>query len=297
MKWIPSISLEVERIRIPPPLGKKINKERNKYTPAGMADDNSPYLPPGFRFHPTDVEIVTHYLLPKIANQTFNSFVVAEANFNDCEPWDLPKKANMGEEWFFFCKKGRTYPMGMRTNRPTESGSEDCWAVLGDSGSVTARFSSREEGLKALELESSSSELWLPAGPGEGKVTFNRGLWRRTSGQTAARSETKEGRLCEGRQASTGGGIATRSGRNRGCPCTIEKKKKKVVPVTKESIESSYFEKSEEEPYDPQLTKSSSSEETRKDMSAQVTISYEPAASNQDVGSQLKRFQLKLWKY
>ncbi|KAK8925966.1 NAC domain-containing protein 100 [Platanthera zijinensis] len=92
-------------------------------TPAAMDDDNSPYLPPGFRFHPTDEEIVTHYLLPKIANQNFNSFAVAEANFNDCEPWDLPKKANMGEkEWFFFCKKDRKYPTGMRTNRATESG-------------------------------------------------------------------------------------------------------------------------------------------------------------------------------
>ncbi|XP_020578928.1 NAC domain-containing protein 100-like [Phalaenopsis equestris] len=85
--------------------------------------DESLYLPPGFRFHPTDEEIITHYLLEKIKDQNFSPIAISEANFNDCEPWDLPSKAKMGEkEWFFFCQKDRKYPTGMRTNRATESG-------------------------------------------------------------------------------------------------------------------------------------------------------------------------------
>ncbi|KAK9290038.1 hypothetical protein L1049_008201 [Liquidambar formosana] len=80
-------------------------------------------LPPGFRFHPTDEEIITHYLTPKVSNSTFAATAIGEADLNKCEPWDLPKKAKMGEkEWYFFCQRDRKYPTGMRTNRATESG-------------------------------------------------------------------------------------------------------------------------------------------------------------------------------
>lgn len=86
-------------------------------------DDHVFYLPPGFRFHPTDEEIITHYLMKKIADQNFFSVAVSQANFNDCEPWDLPRKAKMGDkEWYFFCQKDRKYPTGMRTNRATKAG-------------------------------------------------------------------------------------------------------------------------------------------------------------------------------
>ncbi|KAI0504105.1 hypothetical protein KFK09_015052 [Dendrobium nobile] len=86
-------------------------------------DDQSIYLPPGFRFHPTDEEIITQYLMKKIADQNFTSVAISQANFNDCEPWDLPRKAKMGDkEWYFFCQKDRKYPTGMRTNRATKAG-------------------------------------------------------------------------------------------------------------------------------------------------------------------------------
>lgn len=80
-------------------------------------------LPPGFRFHPTDEEIITSYLTEKVVNSTFIASAIGEADLNKCEPWDLPKKAKMGEkEWYFFCQRDRKYPTGMRTNRATESG-------------------------------------------------------------------------------------------------------------------------------------------------------------------------------
>ena len=50
------------------------------------------WLPPGFRFHPTDEELVTFYLLQKMRNP--NSFThhpaISEVDLNKCEPWDLP---------------------------------------------------------------------------------------------------------------------------------------------------------------------------------------------------------------
>ena len=48
------------------------------------------YLPPGFRFHPTDEEIISHYLTHKALNHRFISGVIGEVDLNKCEPWDLP---------------------------------------------------------------------------------------------------------------------------------------------------------------------------------------------------------------
>ncbi|KAJ9131936.1 hypothetical protein P3X46_034837 [Hevea brasiliensis] len=80
-------------------------------------------LPPGFRFHPTDEEIITHYLTQKVMNSCFSACAIGEVDLNKCEPWDLPNKAKMGEkEWYFFCQRDRKYPTGMRTNRATEAG-------------------------------------------------------------------------------------------------------------------------------------------------------------------------------
>ncbi|WOH09679.1 hypothetical protein DCAR_0729137 [Daucus carota subsp. sativus] len=80
-------------------------------------------LPPGFRFHPTDEELITHYLSPKIHNKSFSSAAIAEVDLNNVEPWELPWKAKMGEkEWYFFCVRDKKYPTGLRTNRATESG-------------------------------------------------------------------------------------------------------------------------------------------------------------------------------
>ncbi|KAA0053777.1 NAC domain-containing protein 100-like protein [Cucumis melo var. makuwa] len=80
-------------------------------------------LPPGFRFHPTDEELITHYLSPKVLSSTFSSPAIAEVDLNKCEPWDLPGRAKMGEkEWYFYCVRDRKYPTGLRTNRATAAG-------------------------------------------------------------------------------------------------------------------------------------------------------------------------------
>lgn len=47
-------------------------------------------LPPGFRFHPTDEEIITHYLSNKVLNQNFSARAMGEVDLNRSEPWDLP---------------------------------------------------------------------------------------------------------------------------------------------------------------------------------------------------------------
>ncbi|KAF8408127.1 hypothetical protein HHK36_007270 [Tetracentron sinense] len=85
--------------------------------------DNPMDLPPGFRFHPTDEELITHYLSKKVLDYTFIARAIGEVDLNKCEPWDLPWRAKMGEkEWYFFCLRDRKYPTGLRTNRATEAG-------------------------------------------------------------------------------------------------------------------------------------------------------------------------------
>ncbi|KAJ4787005.1 hypothetical protein LUZ62_038251 [Rhynchospora pubera] len=91
--------------------------------PVAKNEENYLYLPPGFRFHPTDDEIIDKYLFEKVANPRFTTRAIGDVDLNKCEPWDLPSKAKMGEkEWYFFCQKDKKYPTGMRTNRATKSG-------------------------------------------------------------------------------------------------------------------------------------------------------------------------------
>jgi hypothetical protein len=48
------------------------------------------WLPPGFRFHPTDEELVTYYLARKLMSADFKTHAISEVDLNKCEPWDLP---------------------------------------------------------------------------------------------------------------------------------------------------------------------------------------------------------------
>lgn len=47
-------------------------------------------LPPGFRFHPTDEELITYYLINKISDATFTGRAIGDVDLNKSEPWDLP---------------------------------------------------------------------------------------------------------------------------------------------------------------------------------------------------------------
>ncbi|XP_047309289.1 NAC domain-containing protein 79-like [Impatiens glandulifera] len=86
-------------------------------------DGDGIVLLPGFRFHPMDEELITHYLSPKVIDRDFTAIAIGDVDLNQVEPWDLPRKAKMGEkEWYFFCLRDKKYPTGLRTNRATAAG-------------------------------------------------------------------------------------------------------------------------------------------------------------------------------
>lgn len=46
-------------------------------------------LAPGFRFHPTDEELVIYYLKRKMCGKSFRFDVIADVDIYKTEPWDL----------------------------------------------------------------------------------------------------------------------------------------------------------------------------------------------------------------
>ena len=47
-------------------------------------------LPPGFRFYPSDEELVCHYLYKKVANERIAQGTLVEVDLHAREPWELP---------------------------------------------------------------------------------------------------------------------------------------------------------------------------------------------------------------
>ncbi|CAL9155785.1 unnamed protein product [Musa hybrid cultivar] len=102
---------------------------------------------PGFRFRPTDEEIVGFYLRRKVDEKPLSVEVIKEMDIYKYDPWDLPSKSNpcfphrdcvgshklrvvvgltevrsTGCEEYFFCRRGRKYKNSIRPNRVTGSG-------------------------------------------------------------------------------------------------------------------------------------------------------------------------------
>jgi hypothetical protein len=49
-------------------------------------------LPPGFRFHPTDEELVMHYLCRRCAGLPISARIIAEIDLYKHDPWQLPSE-------------------------------------------------------------------------------------------------------------------------------------------------------------------------------------------------------------
>ncbi|XP_050387030.1 NAC domain-containing protein 78-like [Argentina anserina] len=111
-----------------------------------MGRDSSQSLAPGFRFHPTDEELVWYYLERKVAGKSFRFDAISVVDIYKIEPWDLPGKSKLKSrdtEWYFFSLLDRKYGNSSRTNRATEKG---YWKTTGKDRPVC--HSSRAVGMK-----------------------------------------------------------------------------------------------------------------------------------------------------
>ncbi|KAL9249687.1 NAC domain-containing protein [Drosera capensis] len=98
-------------------------------------------LPPGFRFHPTDEELVGYYLKRKVEGLEIELEVIPVIDFYKYDPWELPDKSFLPRrdmEWFFFCAPDKKYPNGSRTKRATRAG---YWKATGKDRKVVCHSS------------------------------------------------------------------------------------------------------------------------------------------------------------
>lgn len=109
------------------------------------ADDDKPW-PPGFRFHPTDEELILYYLKRKICGRKIKLDIVGDIDVYKWDPEELPglSKLKTGDrQWFFFSPRDRKYPNGARSNRATRHG---YWKATGKDRTVACN--SRTVGIK-----------------------------------------------------------------------------------------------------------------------------------------------------
>ncbi|KAG7635632.1 NAC domain [Arabidopsis thaliana x Arabidopsis arenosa] len=110
------------------------------------ADDHDhDMVMPGFRFHPTEEELIEFYLRRKVEGKRFNVELITFLDLYRYDPWELPAMAAIGEkEWYFYVPRDRKYRNGDRPNRVTTSG---YWKATGADRMIRSE-TSRPIGLK-----------------------------------------------------------------------------------------------------------------------------------------------------
>ncbi|KAM0068818.1 putative transcription factor NAM family [Helianthus debilis subsp. tardiflorus] len=114
--------------------------------PATSSSPAPTSLAPGFRFHPTDEELVRYYLRRKVCRKPFRFEAVSEVDVYKSEPWDLAGYSCLKTrdlEWYFFSPVDRKYCNGCRLNRATGTG---YWKATGKDRAV--RHKSETIGMK-----------------------------------------------------------------------------------------------------------------------------------------------------
>ncbi|CAK9159053.1 unnamed protein product [Ilex paraguariensis] len=96
-------------------------------------------LPPGFRFYPTEEELVSFYLQNKLKGRRQDlDLAIPAVDIYKYNPWDLPQFAGElcqgdPEQWFFFVPRQEREAHGGRPNRLTTIG---YWKATGSPGNV-----------------------------------------------------------------------------------------------------------------------------------------------------------------
>nr|XP_043621540.1 NAC domain-containing protein 35-like [Erigeron canadensis] len=126
---------------------QEIRNERQQEDHQGNDEDDheNDMVMPGFRFHPTEEELIEFYLRRKVEGKRFNVELITFLDLYRYDPWELPALAAIGEkEWFFYVPRDRKYRNGDRPNRVTTSG---YWKATGADRMI------RTDNLKSIGLK------------------------------------------------------------------------------------------------------------------------------------------------
>ncbi|KAJ6834565.1 NAC domain-containing protein 83-like [Iris pallida] len=102
-------------------------------------------LPPGFRFHPTDEELVVQYLTRKVFSHPLPASIIPEIHLGRHNPWDLLGVCE--QERYFFNLREAKYANSSRSNRATGSG---YWKATGKDKPVVSSRCNRVVGTKKV---------------------------------------------------------------------------------------------------------------------------------------------------
>lgn len=111
------------------------------------------WLVPGFRFYPTEEELISFYLHQKLRGGSQDiDRVIPEVYIYYYNPWDLPKISGERcrndpqlQEWFFFIPKHEKEAKGGRPNRLTDTG---YWKATGSPAFVYSSTENKVIGVK-----------------------------------------------------------------------------------------------------------------------------------------------------
>ncbi|KAH9769809.1 hypothetical protein KPL71_012146 [Citrus sinensis] len=103
----------------------------------------------GFRFYPTDEEII-RLLKKKRLDPAFFVHTIKEIDFYSFEPWELPCHSEIQSEeevWYFFCEPDYKYAKSRRVNRGTNEGT---WKKTGNGSKIKRKYSTEVIGTKRI---------------------------------------------------------------------------------------------------------------------------------------------------
>ncbi|MED6180714.1 hypothetical protein PIB30_012866 [Stylosanthes scabra] len=119
---------------------------------------------PGFRFHPTDMELLKYFLKKKVTGKKLPN-VIAELDVYGYCPQDLPGKSHLksgDQEWYFFCPREKKYSIGRWTNRATKNG---YWKATGKDKAIVQHDNKQTVGMmKTLVFHTGKAPCGLRTG-------------------------------------------------------------------------------------------------------------------------------------
>ncbi|XP_060194316.1 NAC domain-containing protein 6-like [Lycium barbarum] len=97
---------------------------------------------PGFRFHPTEEELINFYLKRIIIDNKLDSNIIGYLNIYLSDPWELPGLARTGErEWYFFVPINRKHGPKGKPNRTTRNG---FWKATGSDRQIRSSLDQKK---------------------------------------------------------------------------------------------------------------------------------------------------------